>query len=64
MVIQTTFPEEISEKREIRENIDLFLKNISKELRKEILTLYKLGLEDYEIGYLLALKIKKENKVE
>jgi len=32
---------------------------LSKELRKEILTLYKLGLEEYEVRYLLSIKSKK-----
>jgi len=32
---------------------------ISKELKKEILILHKLGLEDYEINYLLTLKLKE-----
>ncbi len=32
---------------------------LSKELRKEVLTLYKLGLEEYEIRYLINLKIAR-----
>lgn len=55
------FPEEKEILKE--ENFDLFsVKNIiSKALRKEILMLYKLGLEDYEIRYLLAIKQKEGN---
>lgn len=35
---------------------------VSKELRKEILILHKLGLKDYEIRYLLTLKLKEKIK--
>ena len=32
---------------------------LPKELKKEILILYELGLEDYEIEYILYLKTKE-----
>lgn len=57
MVIQTLFPEE----REILREEELSAeKPLSKEIRKEILILNKLGLEDYEIRYLVSLKAKRE----
>lgn len=57
MVIQTFFPEE----REILRETELSAeKPLSKEIRKEILILHKLGLEDYEIRYLIAIKTKKQ----
>ncbi len=57
MVI-TFFPEE----KEILRDEDAPEKRmiLSREIRKEIMTLYKLGLEDYEIKYLISLKKKRE----
>ncbi len=58
MVIQTFFPEE----REILREAELSSEeqHLSKEIKKEILILHKLGLEDYEIRYLVSLKAKKK----
>lgn len=45
MVVQDLFSEE---------------KNIIREMDKEIRTLLELGVEEYEVRYLLALKKKRE----
>lgn len=42
------------------QNQQLQNKKASKELRREILTLSGMGLEDYEIDYLLHLKQKEK----
>lgn len=56
MVIQTFFPDE----REILKEELTTEPPLSKEIRKEILILSKLGLEDYEIKYLVSLKMKRK----
>jgi len=33
----------------------------SKQLKKEISILYELGLEDFEVAYLVSRKLKKNN---
>ena len=35
-------------------------REIPEEIKKELSILYKLGLEDYEIDYILSLKTKEE----
>lgn len=56
-LVITAFPEE----REILIEDEVSNgKLISRALRKEILMLYQLGLEEYEIKFLLALKEKGE----
>ncbi len=57
-MVVTFFPEE----KEILREEDVPEKDIilSGEIRKEILILHKLGLEDYEIRYLISLKKKRE----
>ena len=53
-------------KNVVMENFPLNEKNISKgieipkELAKEIKILYKLGVKDYEIEYIIYLKTKQE----
>jgi hypothetical protein len=48
---------------EIKEGQDLmFLEEIPFEFKKEFLILYELGLEPYEINYLLYLKTKRKVK--
>ena len=49
----------LKEREILKENLSDNETKLSKELLKEISILYKLGLEDYEIHYLLALKTKK-----
>lgn len=36
-------------------------KDYPKELKKELIILYEIGLEDYEIEYLIWLKTKKKS---
>jgi len=35
-------------------------REISEEIKKELSILYKLGLEDYEINYILSLRTEEE----
>ncbi len=60
-MVTVIFPEE----REILRETDLLNKETKppKELLKEISVLYKLGLEEYEIKYLLSLKTKRESSL-
>jgi len=58
--VDAIFPKE----REIlKEELSNKSPGFSRELKKEILTLYKLGLEEYEIRYLLSLKEKQEARL-
>jgi hypothetical protein len=60
-MVAVVFPEE----RELLRETELLDKEtkLPKELLKEISVLYKLGLEEYEIKYLLSLKAKRESSL-